>query len=220
MKKTLLFFLLVTTSLSLSGQQLFFEAYSGYNLTNYDLEGFTESAGYVPIGFKIAGGHQYVQLGAEYRRHITNPEFEFELPGTAPVRHEFDETYYGAFIRGNISSLPAYRFGLILSAGLGYYKPTMEVYALDSESDPISTLEYDKKLGYNLYAGVSAPIFAQLHWEIGYCYNRVDRPENGLIAGHAGDYHMIHVGLSGNFVFGNTRKKCRRVIEMKRSGRR
>ena len=194
-------------------QQLFFEVYSGYHLTDYDYQPYEESMGYFPIGFKLAGGHEHVQLGVDYRQHLNNPAFEI-LNGSSKI--DFDETYYGAFIRGNISSLPAYRFGLILSAGMGYYIPTANTYLAES-SEPISSFEYEKNLGYNFYIGVSAPIFAQLHWEIGYQYNMVNR-ENGPagIPNYAGNYHCIHVGLSGNFVFGNTQKRCRRVITTRR----
>lgn len=218
MKKLIYVSLLFFASIEVFGQQLFFEAYSAYNLTAYDNELYPDSKGYFPLGFKIAGGHQYVQAGIDYRQHLTDPEFEITSNPLLYRRHTFKETYYGAFIRGNVSSLPAYRFGLIMSAGMGYYKPTLNVFDTKDATDPIETLEYDKKLGYNFYIGVSAPIYAQLHWEIGYQYNLIDRqglPEKNL-PGYAANYHMIHVGLSGNFVFGNTEKRCRQVISSRR----
>lgn len=209
MKKLLITLSCMTFGLFAFGQQLFVEAYTGYHLTDYGYDLYEESAGYFPIGFKVAGGHEHVQAGIDFRQHISNPEFEL-LNGSSRV--DFEETYYGAFIRGNISSLPAYRFGLILSAGIGYYVPTSNTYLAESP-EPISSFEYDKNLGYNFYIGVSAPIYAQLHWEIGYQYNMVDRTNGPAgIPDYAGNYHAIHVGLSGNFVFGNTAKKCRRVI--------
>ena len=209
MKNLLILSIFLVTGLSLNAQQLFVEAYSGYHLTDYDAEAYSESVGYFPIGFKVAGGHEHVQIGLDYRQHLTNPEFEL-LNGAA--KDDFKETYYGAFIRGNISTLPAYRFGLILSAGMGYYVPTAQSYLAES-STPVSTFEYDKKLGYNFYIGVSAPIYAQLHWELGYQYNMYDRVNGPAgVPDYAGNYHAIHVGLSGNFVFGNTEKRCRRVI--------
>lgn len=214
MKKLIFLLAFVSTSYGLFGQQLFFEAYSAYNLTAYDSELYADSKGFFPLGFKIAGGHHYVQAGFDYRQHLTNPKFEI---GDNPLlyrRHEFKETYYGAFIRGNVSSLPAYRFGLIMSVGGGYYQPTRLVFDSKNATDPIDELEYDKKWGYNFYIGVSAPIYAQLHWELGYQYNLVERQDllEKNVAGYAANYHMIHVGLSGNFVFGNTAKHCRRVI--------
>lgn len=216
-KSTSLFLGLFFYAFAVQAQQLFFEAYSGYNLTKYDHDIYSKSVGYIPLGFKIAGGHEHVQLGFDYRQHITNPEFELSEP--LPVRHEFEETFYGAFLRGNISSLPAYRFGLIGMVGAGYYKPTRQTYLL--EDDVIqSELEYDKKVGYNFYLGVSAPIFAQLHWELGYQYNITEREDLGKTEKYKANYHHIHVGLSGNFVFGNTQKRCRRVISSSGKGRR
>ncbi len=198
------------------GQQLFFEAYSGYNLTAYDGMTYNESKGYIPIGFKIAGGHEHVQIGIDYRQHITNPTYELGAGGVDLATYDFEETFYGAFLRGNLSTLPAYRFGLIGSVGAGYYAPTFNSYAGEGTDNKINSTPYEKKLGYNFYLGISAPIYAQLHWEIGYQLNMVDHVFNGEVV-NAGNYHSIHVGLSGNLVFGNTEKKCRRVIKKGRS---
>jgi hypothetical protein len=208
--------------LCLSGfsQQLFVEAYSGYNLTAYDRDIYSESSSYFPLGFKLGGGFEHVQLGLEYRQHITDPEFEVESD-QVKTRHSFDETYYGAFVRGNISSLPAYRFGLILGAGAGYYQPVFRTLPPGDDDTPLRTVDYDKNLGYNFYIGISAPIYAQLHWEIGYNYNLVQRQEilAEKLPKYNSSYHMIHLGLSGNFVFGNTEKRCRQVITSSRRRR-
>lgn len=208
-------------------QQVFFEAYSGYQLTLFDdkNELYEASQGYVPIGFKIAGGHEHVQLGLDYRQHITNPQFEgdgFVAPGTTlGAATDFEETFYGAFIRGNVSTLPAYRFGLIASAGAGYYKPKQNFYLTQENLDagtPEVVQDYDRKLGYNFYLGFSVPIYAQFHWELGYQLNMVDHVYEGEVT-RAGNYQSIHVGFSGNLVFGNTEKKCRRVISSSGRGR-
>ncbi len=198
------------------GQQLFFEAYSGYNLTAYNGMTYNESKGYIPIGFKIAGGHEHVQIGIDYRQHITNPTYQLGAAGVDLVTYDFEETFYGAFLRGNLSTLPAYRFGLIGSVGAGYYNPKINSYLGEGTDNKQGTTEYDRKLGYNFYLGISAPIYAQLHWEIGYQLNMVDHVLDGEVL-NAGNYHSIHVGLSGNLVFGNTEKKCRRVIKKGRS---
>ena len=115
-------------------------------------------------------------------------------------------------MRGNISSLPAYRFGLIGSVGAGFYTPTFNSFLGEGTDNQISSVEYERKLGYNFYLGVSAPIFAQLHWELGYQYNIVDQVLDGEVI-NSGNYHSIHIGLSANLVFGNTEKRCRRVIK-------
>lgn len=215
MKQITLIFAMLFGGMTAFGQQLFFEAYSGYNLTAYDGMTYNESQGYIPIGFKIAGGHEHVQIGIDYRQHITNPTFELEALGTDLATFDFEETYYGAFLRGNLSTLPAYRFGLIGSVGAGYYTPTLNSYAGEGTDNLLSSTEYDRKLGYNFYLGISAPIYAQLHWEIGYQLNLVDHVADGVMV-NTGNYHSIHVGLSGNLVFGNTEKRCRRVITSRR----
>ena len=214
MKKFTLALTFLAISFGAFAQQLFVEAYSGYNLTMYQgVEELEESTGYVPIGFKVAGGHEHFQLGIDYRQHITNPEFDYTLPGLGTLgTTSFEETFYGAFLRGNVSSLPAYRFGLIAAVGAGYYKPTQSTSILD---EAFPSPEYDRKLGYNFYIGISAPIYAQLHWEFGYQLNMVDQYVDGEKF-QTGNYQHIHVGLSGNFVFGNTEKKCRRVISSRR----
>jgi len=221
MKKLSLFIAVLLCGNLAFSQQLFVEAFSGYNLTAYDLQEY-DPTGYVPIGFRVAGGHEHVQLGVEYRQNITNPEFTFEGgdPLVPILREEFEETYIGGFIRGNLSSLPAYRFGLVLKAGAGYYNTKRSVYDLPSDVlQREATFEYDKKLGYNVGIGISAPIWTLLHWEIGYQFNAVERDEvmAQSIPGYKAYYHSFQMGLSLNMVFGNTAKKCRRVIS---SGRR
>lgn len=210
MKKFTLALTLMAFSFGAFAQQLFVEAYSGYNLTMYQgIDELEDATGYVPIGFKLAGGHEHFQLGIDYRQHITNPEFEYTLPGIGTAATtSFEESFYGAFLRGNVSSLPAYRFGLIAAVGAGYYKQNQDILVGEIAEVP---LEFDRKLGYNFYIGISAPIYAQLHWEIGYQLNMVDHYLDGEKF-QTGNYQHIHVGLSGNFVFGNTEKKCRRVI--------
>ena len=212
MKQITLILAIMLYGMTAFSQQLFFEAYSGYNLTNYGGTTFDETEGYVPIGFKLAGGHEHVQIGFDYRQHITNPTFETGAAGIDLATFDFEETFYGAFLRGNISSLPAYRFGLIGSVGAGFYTPTFNSFLGEGTDNQISSVEYDRKLGYNFYLGVSAPIFAQLHWELGYQYNIVDQVLDGEVI-NSGNYHSIHIGLSANLVFGNTEKRCRRVIK-------
>lgn len=206
-----MFVLMVFACLQVNAQQLFFETFSGYNITAY--EELEENQGYVPLGFRLAGGLEHVQIGGEYRRNITNPAFQVL---DSPIRTEFEETYYGALLRGNVSTLPAYRFGLILKAGAGYYNGKKLTY----ENDQLiteNTIEFDKAFGWNAGLGISAPIASLVHWEIGYQYNSVKR--DALLGGTSKQnlsYHSFQVGLSLNLVFGNTAKRCRRVISSKR----
>ncbi len=203
---------LIYTSYS---QQLFVEAYTGYNFTAYDVKDVDQGQ-HLPIGFRLAGGLEHVQLGGEYRQHLTHPEFTYaNSSGEDYLRQEFDETYYGGFLRANLSSLPAYRFGLILKAGAGVYDLQRTDFSLPVD-EPKGGEEFDKKLGFSGGIGVSAPIYTLLHWEIGYQFNYV-KPM-GITSGEdfTAAYHSIQVGLSLNMVFGNTAKRCRRVISSRR----
>ncbi len=209
--KQLTLILAVFACLQVNAQQLFFEAFSGYNMTTYEDFG-NSNEGYVPLGFRLAGGLEHVQIGGEYRRNISNPGFQL---GDNPVRTEIEETYYGALLRGNVSTLPAYRFGLIIKAGAGYYNGKRLIY----ENEVLltgSTLEFDKTFGWNAGLGISAPIASLIHWEIGYQFNSVNREISGIGSKVNMSYHSFQMGLSLNLVFGNTAKRCRRVISSKR----
>jgi len=204
---------------TLFAQQLYIDAFSGYNLTAYqDTPQYSDGTGYVPIGARIGGGLEHVQLGLEYQQQASNPVFEIsnEL-GVRTFDQEFITTYYGGFVRGNLSTLPAYRFGVILMAGVGQYNT--EVQQTDFLSQTMQTIKYDKTLGYNFKIGFSSPIYTILHWEFGYQINIVDRPENLGLPAHNAIHHSFQAGLSLNFVFGNVAKKCRRVIDTGASGR-
>ncbi len=212
MKKAILTIIFLTTFFLLHAQQLMFEVYSGINATAYDSDILNnETKWYPPIGFRIAGGHEHVQLGIEYRKNIDHPVFD------GIQRIEFEETYQGLFLRGNFSSLPAYRFGLVLKAGAGYYEARQNNYSLPSETLEQS-LDLERQLGYNAGIGVSAPIYTLLHWEIGYQFNFVERPDAlASDVTYRASYHSFQMGLSLNLVFGNTAKKCRRVMGGNRS---
>jgi len=200
MMKQLMLILTVLACTQVNAQQLFFEAFSGYNITAYESFG-EENEGYVPLGFRVAGGLEHVQIGGEYRRNITNPSFQLT---DSPFKTEIEETYYGAVLRGNLSKLPAYRFGLILKAGAGYYQGK-ELYYAENILIPENTVEYDKTIA------------SLVHWEIGYQFNSVNRdiPGPGSVQQNM-SYHSFQMGLSLNLVFGNTAKRCRRVISSTR----
>ena len=212
------FLLLLTcllTSFSSQAQQLFFEVSSGYNLTAYDLLKYNEAEGFVPIRARLAGGLEHVQVGIEYEENITHPTFQFTDPvSNSLTADEFVNSYYGAFIRANISSLPAYRFGLVLSGGMGRYNTTFNNYDLPDEKPLAAPIVYEPMLGFNGRVGISAPIYTFLHWEIGYQFNYVKREAMPLLGLEEYDalFHSFQIGLSMNLVFGNVAKKCRRVI--------
>jgi len=211
MKKTILVLGCLFMSLYGYSQQFHMEVFSGYNIPNYDhpqyeTDDFAQS-GFSPIGIRIAGGHEYVQLGFEYRQNLTDPEFEFDnFPG---VTNTYKETYYGGLIRINISSLPVYRAGIVIKAGGGYYNYTQEFTSLGNTI----SYDFDKKLGFNGGIGLLAPIYANLHLELGYSYHFIDRDEvsletfaaNGTAPppgweGYKAGYHAIQAGLSINLM--------------------
>lgn len=219
MKKLFLTLFVLSFGVSLSAQQLFVEIFSGYNKTAFELEKYSESVHFFPIGGRLAGGLEHAQIGVEYRQNLSNPEFIFkntDKPAKEIQKDEFDMQYYGLFLRGNVSKIPAYRFGLIIKAGAGYYNHTLKQHNLITNQ----TIEhaYDKIMGFNAGIGVSSPIYALLHWEIGYQFNMVRHPEEGPYEAYNAFYHSLQVGLSMNFVFGNTAKRCRRVLHSSRRG--
>jgi len=213
MKKLLTFTLLLCTYLSLEAQQLFAEVYSGYSRTAYELESFNTPAGFVPIGIRLAGGLEHVQLGVEYNQNITNPAFiSVDDLTSRETRTEFVKSYYGGLLRINASSLPAYRFGVVFKLGAGKYNLARELFDNPGETQLADPIEYDPIWGFKGGVGISSPIYTLLHWEIGYQFNFVKWDEFNAIPAYNGYYHSFEAGLSFNMVFGNVAKKCRRVI--------
>lgn len=211
MQKLIVFLLTFTVCTSLSAQQLIIEAFSAYNLTAYDNDNLERGA-YFPLGLRVAGGHEYVQLGLEYRQSITSPEMELkELPTTA---FQLDETYYGALVRINLSSLPVYRAGFVIKGGAGYYNYTQRLVETTS-SLILDEHKFDKILGFNAGAGLSLPIYGMFHLEIGWQYNIVGRDQRliegfeGLSPAYDANYHSFQFGFSTNFMFGKKAIGCK-----------
>ena len=208
-------------------QQLFVEAFSGGGRTVYELRPYSDDPAWlVPVGARIGGGLEHAQIGVEYHQTAYHATFDIPndlaFPTEFTSREEYEQTYYGLFVRGNISSLPAYRFGLIFKGGVGYYTTTINQFNLPDQALQ-ANFELDRRLGYNGGIGISSPIFQQLHWEIGYRFHYAER-DPVLALGQQqrirASYHTFEVGLSGNFVFGNTEKRCRRVMTSFRGRRR
>ncbi len=204
MKKVHLPLLISLFTISLSAQHLFIEAFSGLNRTAYDSEFFSSQDWYAPLGFRIAGGAENIQLGGEYHQSISNPLFEFE-DGSS---QEFNTSYYGGFLRANFGRYPAFGFGIILKAGAGMYTAEQSVFDQKGASDPELVNDYDAHLGFNGGLGFSIPVPDALHLEIGYVYNYVERPElQQTIPGYKAHFHSIQAGLSWNMVFGAAAKR-------------
>ncbi len=209
MQKTLFFVLAFMLTTTLSAQQLIIEAFSAYNLTAYDYDEI-DQGGYFPLGLRVAGGHEYVQLGLEYRQSITSPELEGKADPTTAL--QFDETYYGALLRINLSSLPVYRAGFVIKGGAGYYNYKQRIVQT-SNNLILDEHKFDKKLGYNAGAGLSLPIYGMFHLEIGWQYNMVGRDEykgEGVeTPSYDANYHSFQFGFSTNFMFGKKSIECR-----------
>ncbi len=206
MKKSILLFSCMLICVIGFSQHFHLELFSGYNIPNYDnpdyeIEDYSESAA-VPIGVRIAGGHEYAQLGFEYRQNLTNSTFTFDkLPGVSTT---LNETFYGAFLRINISSIPVYRAGIVLKGGAGYYTYEQTINGLNESF----VNKFDKKLGYHGGIGLSGPIYMNLHLEVGYSYHFVNRDPMSVAgfeafpgaAGYKAGYHAITAGLSINLM--------------------
>ena len=209
MQKILFLMLALTVSTSISAQQLMAEVFSAYNMTAYDSD-VLDKGSYFPLGLRVAGGHEYVQLGLEYRQNITNPELNVQDFPEAQVQYE--ESYYGALLRVNLSSLPVYRAGLVLKGGAGYYNYNQKLYD-QTNNKLVDEHKFDKKLGYNAGAGLSLPIYGMFHLELGWQYNIVGRDkfalEDLLIPEYQGNYHSFQFGFSTNWMFGKKSIECR-----------
>lgn len=219
MKNTFLTLITLFCFQILPAQQFFIEAFTGFNRTAYDLEAYNSQDWYMPVGFRIAGGLEHVQLGAEFHTDISPASFEFNETPSAGHREEFRNTYYGGLLRFNLSQMPAYRLGLIFKAGAGMYTTTKRTYSLPGESEMQDLeLEYGALLGFNGGIGLSIPIQGSAHWEIGYVFNYVQRPEesNFNTPKYNAPHHSIQLGFSWNMVFGAAAKKHTHYKENKR----
>ncbi len=202
----------MTVGVATHAQQLLLEGFGALNRTNYSLSEFSSPTTFLAYGGRLAIGADRLQLGAEYRSNLTNPEFKDNAKTTS-----FEETFYGGFVRTKISRYPAMRFGLVLRAGAGVHQ-TKAIF----DSGIIEVTEkYDPILGLNGGFGFSIPIISNTMLELGYSYNYLSRPalkSDGvtLISKHEGSYHMISAGLSLNFVFGETAQKYRHAKENRR----
>ncbi len=196
MQKSFFVALALLATVSVTAQQLMIEVFSAYNITAYDHEQLSKES-YYPLGARIAGGHEYVQVGLEYRQNLTTPDFTIKNASDQDIyKVEYDEMYYGALLRVNISSLPVYRAGIVLKGGVGYYTYTQK--STDLSSNAAHELEFDKKLGYNAGVGLSLPIYGEIHWELGWQYNIISRDANEEVpyqlAAHQANYHSIQLG--------------------------
>jgi hypothetical protein len=196
----------------LHAQQLYLEAFSGFNFTRYDLETYGNSDIYYPLGFRLAGGADHFQIGGEYHRQLSNPSFEVNDPSTG--KDEFTETYYGAFGRVKICRYPAMRFGLVFRAGAGLY----DMGKIFTSGGTTQTIEYDPQLGANAGFGFSMPLIKSLMLELSYNYHLIQRPElkEHNLPKYRASYHAIQAGLSLNFVFGERAEKYRQLRDNSR----
>jgi len=212
MKKVHLSVLALCLTSFLSAQQLFLEAFSGFNRTAFDTEIFPEQDWYAPIGLRIAGGAEHIQIGGEYHRTLSGANFDFG-DGT---RQEFESAYYGGFLRANLGRYPAFGFGIILKVGAGMYDNKHSFYAQSNGSGATLTYEYDPEFGFNGGVGVSIPIPNTMHLEVGYVYNYIERPElvgTTPFPEFKAHIHSIQLGLSWNFVFGDKAKRNKHLKE-------
>ena len=187
-------------------QNLMLEVFSGANITAYEPEQYSDGATYFPIGFRIAAGLPNVQLGGEYHTDLKHASFEATDILGIKVTDEFENSYYGGFVRANISPNPAYAFGIILKAGVGIYNVTENTSIGEQK---IKSFEFDGQLGFNGGIGFSLPIAEKLHLEAGYAFNMVKRENNQIVGFESYDafHHSFQLGFSYNFLFGQSARR-------------
>lgn len=208
MKKLPLLLVLSILTCSISAQQLFFEAFSGMNRTAYDSEYFSSQDWYAPIGLRIAGGAERFQIGGEYHRSLGQATFNYEDDS----RSEFKSSYYGGFLRANLGRYPAFGFGVILRVGAGMYTAEQAIFESSNDSESFVTYEYDPHLGFNGGIGFSIPLADAFHFDIGYTYNYVERPElDKTLPSYTAHFHSIQAGFSLNLVFGDAARRNKRL---------
>ena len=218
MKKILISSLFLVWLTNLQGQQLHFNAWSGLNRTMYDLPKYSDNQGFLVYGGRIAFGHQNIQIGAEYETNLNNPSFDIsDNDGNIFQNETFEHTYYGALIRLNSAKIPAYRAGLILKLGGGIYDSKFILTELP-DGPTYEPINYDEKfLGFNGAIGISAPIYRVLHWEVFYQFNYTNIPElqaqSILIPEFKAIHHSLQVGISLNFVFGETARRAKEILK-------
>jgi hypothetical protein len=208
--KSLWIITLLALSLSLHAQQLYFEGFGTFNSTRYDAPSSGDYLNavkkYLGYGARVAFGADHVQVGGEYHANLNNPSFTGKLGET----FEFQESYYGAFLRTKISRYPAMRFGLVLRAGAGVYNTTAS-RTLGAGS---ISQDYDAILGLNGGIGFSIPIVSHTMLELGYTYNYLERSGDVFaLPDHTASYHAISAGLSLNFVFGERARQYQHLRE-------
>lgn len=184
-------------------QNLMLEVFSGVNITAYEPESYSNNSTYFPVGFRVAGGLPNVQLGAEYHTDLKNASFDTADDLGNKVTNEFENSYYGAFVRANISPNPAYAFGIILKAGAGIYNTTENITVGNAKP---SSNEFDGQLGFNGGIGFSLPIAEKLHLEAGYAFNFVKR-ETSTGPDYNTNHHSFQLGFSYNFLFGESARR-------------
>ena len=211
MRQALAILIFATIWVALPAQQLYLEVLSGINKTVYDSDQFSTQDNYSPLGFRLAVGADHVQVGGEYRMNLSNPTLTTSEGLQLPM--EFDETYYGGFLRAKISKYPAMRFGLVLRAGAGMHKSTSIAKIPTGDV----SFEYDPILGFHGGAGFSIPVFKVVMLELGYTYNYMKRPEAEFallkFPEHVASYHAFQAGMSFNFVFGKRADDYRHLKE-------
>ncbi len=204
--KALALAVFLTLGFDLYGQQLFIEGFLGFNRTKYKNASFANNDVFNGYGARLGFGADHVQVGGEFRNNFDNPIFQYSNSSWS-----FQENYFGGFIRTKISRYPAMRFGLVLKGGVG----AINTEAIWEEDGIEITKAYETILGFYGSLGVSTPIYkyAKTMIEFNYTYSYAHRPELTVIEGrtpfpsHNAITHILQIGLSHNFVFGERAKK-------------
>ena len=81
----------------LSGQQLYMEVFSGRNRTSFDLPQYKKPTWFFPLGVKVAGGSDHLQIGAECSFDLSKPSLDYRDTEVDTVigTHRYQHTYLG-----------------------------------------------------------------------------------------------------------------------------
>lgn len=211
-RKMLLLLVLSSTVFTVTAQQLYLEGFTARQRTNYDMSPYQQSQiWYSPLGFRVAGGADKVQIGGEVRFNLKDPKWTIRDTATniALGTHTFISSYYGALVRVKFSRYPARRFGLNIIAGAGL--TNMERRS-NVDTEPAS-ISYAQTPTYNGTVGISIPTGKRVMVELGYSYFFIDFKQKQELPKMNGSFHSFHLGFSYNFVFGKRATEYEKILK-------
>ena len=210
--KQLFFLIFIVLSFTAAGQQLYIEGFTARQRTNFDTSPYQDKKiWYSPLGIRLAGGADKIQIGGEFRFNLKDPTWTIKDSITEETlgSHKFISSYYGALVRVKFSRYPARRLGITIMIGAGFTNMERQ----STISTELASVSYDRTPTYNGNIGVSIPTGGPLMVELGYSYFLIDFSEKQELAAMAGSFHSFHLGLSYNLVFGERALEYDKILK-------